>query len=145
MATDAVMKKVKQVADLAGLRSRETDDGEMIVIGFDMGEGRSQQVFIRSVGNWAGHDVIEFQAPCRRLRKGFMQGLGKNEALDLLRRNAKMLFGHFSLYTFDDEELLFVCSPQIVDTMEVEEFTAHVRACCLTADAYEKECGSDEF
>jgi len=147
MASDpkAVMEKVKQVALLAGLKFRDWKDGAELAVPMDMGDGRSQVVFIAHIGELGGLDVVEFRAPCQRLKKGFLNGLGKNDAIDLLRRNARLLVGHFSLYSFENEELLMVCSPQIVDTMEVEEFNAHIRACCAIADAYEKEHGVDEF
>ena len=144
---DNVLAHVSQTAGMAGMDVERVPDGSAIAIGFDMGEGRHQIVYIRYVGQTPDmQDVISFDSPCLSVKKGSADELTQEQAVDLLRRNSRLLFGHFALESVGDlEEMLVVGSSQILQTMDMEEFEAHVRSVALTADEYEKELGKDEF
>ena len=141
-----VFERVQQIAAIAGFKLAPHPDQDLLVAGFDMGSGRSQMVYIAHVGQTPeGKDVVSFMSPCLNVRRGFLGGLSKSRAVNLLRLNSRMLFGFFALHSFPSEDVLMVCSSQIVDTMEVEEFSSHLEACAHAADEYEKVIGRDDF
>jgi hypothetical protein len=141
-----VLAKVQQVAAMAGLKVVLKPEDPMLITGFDMGQGRSQTVYIRHAGRIpTGQDVICFMSPCLNVKRGLFSGLSRRKAVDLLRRNSIMLFGFYALVPMQECDVLMVCSSQIVDTMEIEELSTHVRACAMFADGYEREHGRDEF
>ena len=143
----AVLEKVAQIATMAGYQVKSFPERNFVAVPFDMGEGRKQVVYIRYIGQTPDeHDVVSFDSPCMEVKKGWLAGLSKNQAVDLLKRNASLLFGSFAIEQLEgDADVLIVCSNQILDTMEVEEFDAHCRAVAVVADDYEKELGRDEF
>jgi hypothetical protein len=147
--TSRVLEKVSQIAAMAEMPVQRHPSEQMLIASFDMGAGRHQLVYIRYVGETPdGHDSISFMSPCMELKKGgwFGGALTRKRAVDLLRRNAALLFGSFALYTFTGgEQVLVVVSSQIVETMEVEEFRTHLGAVAFVADHYERELGTDVF
>lgn len=146
VSSAAVFERVQQVAAIAGYKVGPHPEQDLLVAGFDMGNGRSQMVYIAHVGQTGdGKDVISFMSPCMTVKRGLFGGLSKRRAVHLLRLNSQMLFGCFALYTFQNEDVLMVSSSQIVDTMEVEEFSSHLQACAQLADAYEQKVGQDNF
>lgn len=142
-----VMQKVEQIATMAGYKVQQHPQmPDMIVCPFDMGNGRSQVVYLHPCGqSFEGQDVICFMSPCMSVKKGLLKGLSKKVASNLLQRNSCLKTGAFAIVNFDNIDLLVVRSTQIVDTMEVEEFRMHVNACAVIADEYEREHGTDVF
>lgn len=143
--TTDVLAKVEEIAALAGYKVLRHPGGGL-QLGFDMGGGRSQVVFVVPVGRTGdGKEVVHFFSPCGTVKKGFLKGGARSIAEDLLRRNATLLWGAFALTKAGDQEGIIVYAPAIVDTMEVEEFRAHVNYLAIVADQYEKEQGKDTF
>ncbi|MGD2109635.1 MAG: hypothetical protein PVI86_09615 [Phycisphaerae bacterium] len=144
-----VMEKVSQIATMADMACQKVPDDHMLVLGFDLGGGRRQAVFLRYLGQTPdGHDIVTFMSPCLEVKKmGFLRGgLSRNQAIDLLRRNAMLGFGSFALTSYaQGREVLMVVTTQLVDTMEVEEFRTHVCFVAAAADEYEREHGYDRF
>jgi hypothetical protein len=146
--TEAVYEKIKQIASVAGIKIGKHPESDVLCAGFELQGGRTQMVFVCHAGETPqGQDVVCFMSPCMRLKKGLLggPGLSRDRAIDLLRRNSRMLFGYFALHNMSGVEVLMVCSDQIVDTMEVEEFMNHLGACASIADHYEQEHGRDDF
>lgn len=144
---EAVLRKVADIASLAGFKvGPHPQVANMLVCGFDMGGGRTQTVYIAPCGKLPdGSDVIAFQSPCMALKKGLLTGMSRKTALDLLTRNGNLGCGAFCIENFGEIDVLCVRSTQIVDTMEVEEFSLHVSAVAVIADEYERENGTDVF
>jgi hypothetical protein len=142
-----VLEKVSQIATMAGYTVKSMPERNFVAVPFDMGNGRKQVVYVRYIGQTPDeHDVVSFDSPCMEVKKGWLRGLSKDRAIDLLKRNANLLFGRFAIEQIEGEDdVLIVCSTQIIDTMEVEEFDAHCRAVAVIADEYEKELGTDHF
>jgi len=145
-ATD-VSRKVEEIGTMAGFKlGRHQQIPEMIVCPFDMGQGRSQTVYITPVGQTpAGEDLVCFMSPCQTVKKGLLGSMPKNQAVDLLRRNSQLITGSFAIQQFGDTDILVVRSTQIVDTMEIEEFKFHANFVAIIADEYEREHGTDVF
>ena len=47
----ALLKQLESVAALAGLKGVISDDGQFFLMGFEVGDGRSQRVFVRPTGS----------------------------------------------------------------------------------------------
>ncbi|MBL1216237.1 MAG: hypothetical protein D8M59_01940 [Planctomycetes bacterium] len=144
--SQTTLQRVQEIGEMAGITLVQHPSCDMLVCHFDMGGGRTQNVYIRHCGTTPdGQDVVCFMSPCMTLEKGFLKGMGKNQAIDLLQRNAQLLFARFAIQTLPDGDLLVVCSDQIVDTMEVDEFKHHLFCVGGIADNFEKEHGRDMF
>ncbi|MCL4741182.1 MAG: hypothetical protein KJZ54_03175 [Phycisphaerales bacterium] len=141
-----VLSKVEEIAGLAGYKVSRHPSGGLLVVAFDMGRGRTQNVFIAPCGTTPdGKNVVTISSPCMAVKKGLFKGIGRAQALDLLRRNAMLTFGHFAIASAGDCEGVMVCATQIVETMEIEEFEALVNTVAIVADEYEREHGQDRF
>ena len=142
-----VMQKVEEIGAMAGFQlSRHPNIPEMIVIGYDMGNGRTQTVYVHTCGKTPeDQDLICFMSPCQAVKKGLLKGMGKDQAVDLLHRNGQLVVGSFAIADFGGTDILVVRSTQIVDTMEVEEFRFHANFVAILADRYEQEHGEDVF
>lgn len=143
-----VFDKVKKVAAMAEYHLEEHPNGSLLAVNIGVSEGRTQVVYITYSGQTPdGHDAICFFSPCREFARGMFKGLGKKEAVELLRRNAQLTFGFFALDDFNgNTDVLMVCSNQLVDTMDTEEFETHVAFVAVVADTYEFEHGGgDEY
>ena len=147
--TPEVLEKVNKVAAKANYKLHPHPNGHVLMIKFNMGNNRSQTVYIEHTGKtFENQECVTFMSPCKVVMKDKIlnSGLSKNQMLDLLRRNAKLHFGSFALEAFEGRnDVLVVMSSQIVDTMDVEEFKAHVAFVAYAADEYERECGQDVF
>jgi hypothetical protein len=142
-----VTQKIEGIANMAGYQlSHHPQIPEMLVCDFDMGNGRSQIVYIMPIGQAPdGEELVSFVSPCQRIKKGLLGSMSKNQAVDLLRRNANLIAGCFAVQKVGDVDILVVRSSQIVDTMEIEEFKFHINLVGAIADEYEREHGTDVF
>jgi hypothetical protein len=146
--TAEVLDKIRKIAAMADCPITEHDD-KTLVVNVGTSEDRTQVVFITHSGQTPDdHDIISFFSPCAELGRGVFGGMSKKVAIDLLRRNSQQVFSHFALYDFGGEtDMLMVCSDQLIDTMDVEEFETHLQYVAMVADAYEYEHsgGADEY
>ena len=139
-----ILTKVERIARMADLRCQRQDN--LLMFGFDLGGGRNQTVAIGHMGETEdGLNVIVFFSPCQRLSSGLMGGLSKGNSLSLLKHNADLPFGHFSIMQIGDHETVCVRATQILETMEVKEFEANCRSVAQVADAWEQKLGRNEF
>lgn len=142
--TTSVTEKIEQIAQMAGLRGQKT--GELMVFGFDLGNGRRQSVFVGSFAEGSdGSTVICFMSACQKFSGGLLGGVKKNQAVQMLRINSQLPFGHFCLCNIAGSEYLCVRTTQLLETMEVREFETHCVAVAQLADAWEQKLGNDNF
>lgn len=117
---------------------------ELVIVPYDLGEGRSQNTFVRPLGRTgAGHNILSFFSPCLKMPTG--QELGAKTANDLLRRNAKIPHGAWAIDTIDGADYLGVIETHIAQTMQPEEFAAACVVVAKLADDMEKTLGTDSF
>jgi hypothetical protein len=145
--TTQIMQKVEEIGAMAGFQlSHHPSIPDMIVIPYNMGNGRTQTVYVHFCGKTPeDQDLICFMSPCQAVKKGLLKGLNRDQAIDLLRRNGQLVVGSFAVQDFGGTDILVVRSTQIVDTMEVEEFRFHANFVAIIADRYEQEKGTDVF
>ncbi len=139
-----VLDTVEGIATDAGFEPERHQDS--IVIKYQLSGGREQTVFVAESGTSpGGMTVISFVSPCQRLKAGFLGGMSKAQALDLLRRNAALPFAAFSLLSSEGGEMVCVRATQLLDTMDLAEFAASCECVATFADRYEAEQGRDDF
>ncbi|MBN1477144.1 hypothetical protein JXA47_10355 [Candidatus Sumerlaeota bacterium] len=134
---------IEEVAAKAGLRVR-VENPRLVICGFDMGEGRMQDVWIRPVGTDAGGNVLcRLSSPALRLESGAL--LGQRAASGLLRENGQLAQGSWAIECADQCDFLVATETQILLTMQPEEFQGIVLALATAADALEQRLGKDFF
>jgi hypothetical protein len=139
-----ITAKIQQVASMAGIKGQR--QGELLSYGWDFGHGRDQMVYVAPFAETDdGLNVICFFSPCQRLGTGFLSGMSKQVALQLLRTNSELEFGHFAVMKLGGEEMICVRATQILETMEVQEFEQKCLAVARLADAWEEKIGKNEF
>jgi len=144
---EGILRKIAEVAMLAGIRGSLDSENGRFVAGFQMEDGRSQEVWVNPTIRLAsGAQVVTFSSPCYQYSKGFLKGMSKGDAIDLLRRNEKTAFARYGLITLKDgSDIVMASADQILDTLDAAEFHAHIWAVATAADSLEKEKGVDRF
>jgi len=144
MNADTILHQVDEVAAAGGIEGKR--QGDMLVYGWDLGGDRDQMVYVTSWGETAGGlHLLCFFSPCERLGKGFLGGISKETAVQLLRLNARLDFGHFCIMRLGGDELLCVRATQILQTMDPEEFKQKCANLAQLADGWEEKIGRNEF
>jgi hypothetical protein len=134
---------IRNVAARAGMTVRVSSP-EQVIVPFDMGDGRSQNVFVRLLGKTnEGHFIVGMFSPALKLPAG--QPLGQKTANDLLRRNGTLPHGNWAIVTIDNEDYLGMFDTHIAATMQPEEFRSSAYTLSRVADDMEKQLGSDSF
>ena len=142
----AILKQVENIAALAGLRGGIEQERGHFAMGFDMGEGRSQRVFVRPSGvSPDGKEVVTILSPARSLTKGMFAGLSRQEAIDLLKLNENMYFARFGIWETEREILIVASIDAILESLDAGEFESLARAVTFAADGYEAKFGGDSF
>ena len=140
-----ILERVEQIATLAGFKARLEEDDVRLVLGFDMGDGRHQLVYIRDTSRSADHPVITIFSPCLMVKKGLFRGISKNTAMDLLRTNEAIHFARYGLYETDKYSMIVASIDHLLDKLDPDEFEASVLSVAHAADSYEKKLGKDDF
>lgn len=139
-----IIGKIEQIARMADLHFQR--NGDYLMLSFDLGQGRDQTIGVGPLEEtFDGMNVILFFSPCQRLSKGLMGGLSKSDAVNLLRYNAHLPFGHFCIMEIDGHETVCVRATQLLETMEVQEFRANCQGVATVADGWEQRIGKNEY
>jgi hypothetical protein len=141
-----VLKRIEQVATLAGVKGDIDDQRAAFRIGFQLDAGRHQAVYVRFSGKTvAGQIVVTFFSPCLIVKKGFLAGLSKAQALDLLRRNEGMLIARYGIWEAPSESMIVASVDHFLESLDPHEFEASAVCVAMAADQYEREHHQDEF
>jgi hypothetical protein len=142
----AVLKKVEDIAMLAGIRGRVNEERMHFECGFNLPENRSQMVFVRIAGKtMTGGTVVSIFSPCHIVSTGFLKGLSKQSALDLLKRNEQVMFARFGVWSLEGNDMVVASADRLVDAMDHTDFHSLVWYVAIAADGFEKSQGSDKF
>ena len=140
-----MLQKVSEVATLAGIRGMVDEDILAFVASFEMPDNRSQVVFVRiTQATVKENHIIAFVSPCRRLKSGFLGGISKSDAIDLLQRNEKLVLARYGIAKINDQDMVMASSDAILETLDPEEFEAHVWNVAIAAEAYEREKSTED-
>ena len=142
--SETIFDTITNIAESAGIGCKR--QGDTLVFGWDLGEDRDQMVYVAPFAETAGGlKVICFFSPCERLGKGFLGGISKDTAVQLLRLNSQLDFGHFCMMKLGGDELLCVRATHLLETMDAEEFKQNCANVAQLADAWEEKIGRNEF
>ncbi|MDX1969327.1 MAG: hypothetical protein SFV23_19275 [Planctomycetaceae bacterium] len=142
----SVLQQVADVAALAGIRGRVNEERQHFEAGFNLAEGRSQMVYIRVAGKTPdGSTVITFFSPCHVVQKGFLSGITRNQALDLLKRNEQVMFARYGVWSMENSDTIVASCDRLIATLDHKDFYSTVWYVAMAADRFEKEQGSDKF
>lgn len=142
----AVLRQVESIAALAGLRGEVVEDAGHFRMGFSRSRERTQQVFVRYTGHTPdGKVIVTFISPARRVAKGLFKGLGREQAMDLLRLNENMYFARFGLWESKAEVMIVASMDAILESLDAAEIMAYAHYLSHAADEYEAKHGGDEF
>lgn len=140
------LKRIAQIATLAGINGTADAKRGYFKANFVTGENRSQLLHVRpSMRTREGQQVVTFMSPCRVVKSGFLKGLSKDEALELLRMNERIPFARFGIWSSDGEDMIVATVDHLLDTLDAAEFHNHAWAVAQSADAYEQKHGGDAF
>ena len=146
----ALLKQLESIAALAGLKGVISDDGEFFIMGFEVGDGRSQRVFVRPNGSTPdGKTVVTISSPAHLQSKGWLSSFSREDAINLLRLNEITFFARYGIYdpgSVSEEMMIVASSDVILETLDAEELRAHAHFVSHAADAYEKKMSkADDF
>ena len=146
----ALLKQLESVAALAGLKGVISDDGQFFLMGFEVGDGRSQRVFVRPTGSTPdGKTVVTISSPAHLQSKGWFSSFSREDAINLLRLNENTFFARYGIQDAGpvSKEMMIVASSDVIlETLDAEELRAHAHFVSHAADAYEKKMSkADDF
>ena len=140
-----VLERVEEIATLAGMNGRISEEHLRFEMGFGLDNGRSQVVYVRPVPSATKNSVITIFSPCLIKKKGVFQGISKKMALDLLRRNEQVVFARYGICDAKDGSVIIASIDHLLDTLDPPEFSASSYHIAVAADMYEREHGQDDF
>ena len=142
----SLLKKIANIAALAGLKGRIEEDARHFEMGFNTSEGRSQVVYVRPTGKTPdGQDIVTLFSPALKVQKGMFSGLSKEKALELLRLNENTYFARFGIWENDKESMIVASADLLLETTDPDELRTHAFYVAFAADRYESKHGSDTF
>jgi hypothetical protein len=141
-----VLKRIEQVAMVAGMRGVIDEQRMAYRMGFNLDSGRRQMVLVRFAGQTGTGDiVVTFLSPCLVVKKNFLSGISKAQAVDLLKRNANLMIARYGIWDSETESAIVASVDRFLDNLDSKEFEANALCVALAADHYEREHGQDEF
>lgn len=141
-----ILDKVADLATLAGIRGEIDDERDMFVTGFQLPDQRSQMVYVKAMPEAiAGKDAVCIYSPCRLVKTGFMRGITKDQALELLKLNDQIIIARYGVQEAEGKMLVTASVDRAIDALGHDELQEHFMYVALAADSYEKKFGVDEF
>ena len=141
-----LLKQVANVATLAGLKGRIDENGKHFVMGFDMKDGRGQQVFVRPNGySPEGAAIVTMWSPAHVFAKGLFGSISKDQAVELLKMNENGFFARYGVWENEKETVVIVSWDLLLSTLDPDELRLQAWAVACHADAYEAKHRQDKF
>lgn len=120
-------------------------DETTIVLPFDMGDNRSQNVIISHYPQEESSDFVEITSAVIKM-DGFPDGkLGKEMAEKLLRENCSMALVNWAIDETSEGAYLVARSGWMLDDLDAEELEMAVGIVSNVADNMESSLGVDNF
>ena len=141
------LETMKSHIEKLGWESVDQVSEQTLRMGFDMGEGRTQMVFMTHypVEGEDRSDAIEISSAVVKM-DGFPDGkLGKAMAEKLLRENSTMAFANWAIEETSDGPYLVAMSGWLLDDLDPEELDMAVHIVAAVADKMEASLGVDNF
>lgn len=140
------LKKIVEVARLAGIRGQADEQALVFSAMFTLENDRTQKVLVRQTLQAPdGSPVISIMSACAKLDQGWLKGMSKDDALNLLRANEKFPFARFGITKFGGEEMVIASMDLLLDSLDAAEFGTYIWAVARAADAWEATQKHDTF
>jgi len=140
------LNRISEIAALAGIRTEINEEVQRVEMGFGLDQGRSQMVCVKYSGKSPeDHDVITFYSPARVISKGFLKGMSRESAIELLRLNCNLMFARFGILESEKEVMIVASVDHLLDTLDPAELKHTALSVAIAADRYERKFGKDEF
>lgn len=145
--TLAILKKVSDVATMAGIRGQVVPERMRFECGFQLTPERTQMVYVRLAGQTPkGIPVVTIFSPCHEVSRGWLSGLTGKTALELLKKNEQVMFARFGVWTLEGSDMVVASADRLVDALDHADFEALVWYVAIAADNFEKSQGKvDKF
>ncbi len=141
-----VLRKVAEVAKLAGIRGQIDEQVMMFRSTFGLDDGRSQLVLVRKTMDAPGGGaVVTIFSPCVQLDSGWLKGISRDQALGLLRANERFPFARYGISTMGGAEMVVSSMDVLLDSLDAAEFGTYIWSVARAADAYESRHKQDKF
>ena len=133
------LRKIQDVASLGGIKSKLDETRQTLEAVFSLPNNRTQLVLVRVSGRSLSEQVIATVfSPCHSQKTGFLQGISKNTALEMLKQNEKMLFGRYGIVSMDGSDLVVVSVDRAVDSLDHKELNNIFWYVATYADEFER-------
>jgi hypothetical protein len=133
----AALNKIAEIAKLAGIRGGIDDRGRFRAT-FRTGENRSQVVYVFPTRRVPAGQVVNIYSLCRMVKGGFLSGMSKEDALELLKLNEQVPFARYSIMEDDQGQILVMAGlDALLDTLDAAELNTYLWAVAMVAEAYE--------
>lgn len=139
----SIISRLAEVATLAGINGKVDNNGECFVTGCAFPDGRSQGVYMRSIETPSGAGVCVY-SPAASYKKGIFGGIGKDAAIELLKRNEKLFFARFGIREMSEELLVVASADVLIDTLDPEELRSAMGSVAAAADTWEELTGKED-
>jgi hypothetical protein len=140
-----VLQKISEIATLAGFKCRVDEDRMHVEMGIGLPGDRSQVIYIRPTAKSMDEAVIvTVFSPCLTVEKGFLKGISKEQALELLKENENLLFARYGIWSSKEEDMIVASVDHLLDTFDPDELKTSTLYVALAADAYEKKHSKED-
>lgn len=141
-----ILDKISEIAALAGINGTVDEERMHFAAGFHTTQERTQMAYVRPAPEGpTGEPAVTFFSPCLTVKKGLLSGMSKDRAMDLLRRNEKMFFARFGIWSSDDHDMIIASCDHLLSTLDAKEFYNNIYAVAFAADNYEQQHGQDDY
>ena len=141
-----VLEQVERIATMCGLVGEQRDEDFAML--FDLGDGRSQAVYVKPTGTFESSTIVTFFSPAHTVQKKgmFNKGLSREAAIHLVTLNENMMFARFGLWSSDEEDTIICSVDALLESLDPEEFDQFAHRVAHAADDYEAaHGGGDQF
>ena len=114
---------------------------------FDLGNKRTQVVYVRPTGATETQTIVTFFSPALVVSRGILRrGISRDQAIDLLARNEALMFARFGIWKKDDEVMVVCSVDALLESLDPRSSNNWRWRVAHAADEYERENGgSDDF
>jgi hypothetical protein len=143
----SILERIAVIADQAGILGTIDEEQRLYVMRQEFPDGRSQTVYVRAADRVQEGDIVTVYSPCLKVKSGFLGGLSKELAVELLRWNESLRFARFALWEHGTEPLVVASIDLLLETLDPPELKLALCWVVRSAEEFEKRHakGADDF
>ncbi len=144
MSKRATLKRVQEIATLAGLKGRINEEMKTFEMGFQLDGDRTQLVLVRDTSS-KDRKMITIFSPCVILKRGLIERLTREMAVELLTANENLHFARYGIWQTEKQTMVVASYDHLLETLDPAELGSTAWAVAIAADMYERKHGQDTF